>query len=61
MKIELKLARDDLNLYQEDTVVDAINYLKLYGACVSNEQVEQDRKEKSRNDGIDLSKILDSK
>ncbi len=62
LMVELKLARDDMNIYDEDTVVDAINYLKLYGACTSEEHVKQDKKHAhSRSDGIDLSKILDPK
>ena len=40
MMAEMKLARLDLNNFDEDTLVDCINYLCLYGACVSVEHTQ---------------------
>ena len=62
---EMKLARLDLNAYDEDTLVDCINYLCLYGACVSMEHCEADGKTIDNNKGknladIDFQSILNS-
>ena len=51
LMVELKLARLDLNKYDEDSLVDAINYLALAGALAT------DKAEKTVGD-IDLKDLL---
>ena len=58
--IELKLARLDLNPYDEDSIIDIINYTALAGAMKSHEYTKTIKKQKTVGD-IDFSEILHGK
>ncbi len=62
MMAEMKLARLDLNNYDEDSLIDCINYLCLYGSCMSMEHVQQDKTSNNKKGktvaDIDFSSIL---
>lgn len=61
--IELKLARLDLNPYDEDSIIDIINYTALAGAVKSHEDTKGNHTEEKKValKDIDFGSILNGK
>lgn len=60
--IELKLARLDMNPYDEDSIIDIINYTALAGAVKSHEDTKDNPEQKRKTvKDIDFSSILNGK